>query len=94
MLELDARSEAEQACQACKLMADVVVVLKMILETPLIVERAQAQVAGHLMTPGVLEMVLDAIAVFEDAFAEVAVVFVFRTLLDVVEKRGLIRELE
>lgn len=75
-------------------MADIVVVLEMVLETPLIVEGAQTQVAKHLMTPGIVEVIIESVAIFEDALAEVAVVLVFWALLDVVEERGLIRELE
>jgi hypothetical protein len=57
-------------------MSDGVVVLEMILESPLIVEGAQAQVAAYIVSPGILQMVLEAIAIFEHALAQIAVVLV------------------
>jgi hypothetical protein len=92
--KLEVGVEAQQACQAHELMADAVVVLKMILETPLILKGAQTEVTIHLMVPRVVDMVLQAIAVLEDALTEIAVVLVVKRLLDVVEKRYLIQELQ
>jgi hypothetical protein len=68
-LELRIRTEAEQAGETCELMAYSIVVLKVVLETPLIIECAQAQVAIHVMAERVLQMILETVAVFEDALA-------------------------
>ena len=50
-------------------MANGVVVLKMALESPVVLERAQAQIAEELVAERVIDMVLQAVAVFEHAFA-------------------------
>jgi hypothetical protein len=68
-LELGIRTEAEQAGETCELVADSVIVLEVVLETPLIIESAQAQVAVHVVAERVLQMVLEAVAVFEYALA-------------------------
>lgn len=46
------------------------------------------------MAQRVLEVILETIAVFEHSLAQVTVVFVVRRGFDVVQKRGLIWELE
>jgi hypothetical protein len=68
-LELCIRTEAEQTGETCKLMAYSVIVLEVVLETPIIIECAQAQVAIHVVAERVLQMILEAVAVFEDALA-------------------------
>jgi hypothetical protein len=68
-LELRIHTEAEQAGETCELVADSVIVLEVVLETPLIIESAQAQVAVHVVAERVLQMVLEAVAVFEYALA-------------------------
>jgi len=66
--------EAEQTGQAREPMIDMVVVLEMILEAPLVLESAEAQIAENAVTAGVVDVILKSVAIFEDANAEVAVV--------------------
>jgi hypothetical protein len=60
-------------------MPDMIVVLKVVLETPLIFESAETKVAEDVMTERVVDMVFETISIFEDARTKVAVVLmVFR----------------
>jgi hypothetical protein len=94
MLELVPGVKTEQTCQAHEFMTDAVVVLEMILQTPLILEGAETEVAIYLVIPCVVDMVLQSISIFENALAEVAIVLVVQRLLDVIEKRRLVGELQ
>ena len=81
--------ESEQTSQAYELVADVVVIFEVVLEAPLVAKCAETQIAERFVTHRVVDMVLQAISIFEDSLAEVAVVFVVRRLLDVCEERRL-----
>lgn len=76
--------KAEQTRQTHKGVVDMVVVFKMILQTPLVFERTKALVTKGLMAFGVVNVVLQTIAVLEYANAEVTVVIVGRCLFDMV----------
>jgi hypothetical protein len=115
VFELHSRAETLQASEADVLMAHGVVVLEMVLETPFVVECAEAQVAVELMTVRVFPavdvstgsvfvlhapqsshvlVVLQAVTVFEDAFAKVAVVLVINcSLFDMCQESRLAGEL-
>jgi hypothetical protein len=73
-IQLRLAIEAEQTSQAREPMIDMVVVLEMILEAPLVLESAEAQIAENAVTAGVVDVILKSVAIFEDANAEVAVV--------------------
>ena len=88
--------EAEQTGQARESMIDMVVVLEMVLETPLVLESAEAQIAEDAVTAGVVDVVLKSVTILEDANAEVAVVGVVPvwSLLHMALQCNLSRELE
>jgi hypothetical protein len=75
-LKFDLSAKAKQACQAYKVMTDGIIILEVVLEPPLIIESAQAQVAAHVMAPRVLYVILEAVAIFEYPLAQIAVVLV------------------
>jgi hypothetical protein len=64
-LQLVLSSKTKQACKAHKLVTNRVVVLKVVLQTPLVVESAEAKVAVYFMAEGVVDVVFKTIAVFE-----------------------------
>jgi hypothetical protein len=66
-------------------MSDAVVVLEVVLKTPIILESRETKVAIDLMVVRMIDVVLKPIPVHKDALAEIAVVFVPRVLLDVIE---------
>ena len=72
-------------------MSNTVVVLKVIFETPVILMGTFEKEAGSRL--GMVNMVLETIAVHKHAFAEIAVVFVTIALLDMTEQCGLVKEL-
>jgi hypothetical protein len=89
-LELNTGVEANEACQAHELMPNAVVVFEMVLQAPLVLEGAEAEVAIHLVVPRVVDMVLQSVPIFENALAEVAVVLVVERLFDVLKERWLV----
>lgn len=91
--QLNASLEAEQASETHPLMADTVVILKVVLKSPVILESGEAEVAVNFMIRCIVDMVLESIAVYKDPLAEVAVVFVSDALLDVTEQCSLVGEL-
>ena len=95
-IQLRLAVEAEQTSQARKPMVDMVVVLEMVLEAPLVLESAEAQIAEDAVTAGVVDVVLQSVTVLEDADAEVAVVDVVSvgSLLHMALQCDLGRELE
>ena len=88
--------EAEQTGQAREPMIDMVVVLEVVLEAPLVLESAEAQIAEDVVTAGVVDVVLKSVAILEDANAEVAVVGVVPvwSLLHMALQCNLSRKLE
>jgi hypothetical protein len=64
-------------------MPDMIVVLKVVLETPLIFESAETKVAEDVMTQRVVDMVFETISIFEDARTKVAVVLMVLRLFHV-----------
>lgn len=68
-VQLCTRLKSCKACQTDKFVSDTVVVLEMILETPLVLERRKTQVAVRLVTERVVDMILQAVSVFEYALA-------------------------
>jgi hypothetical protein len=68
-------------------MPDAVVVFEMVLQAPLVLEGAEAEVAIHLMVPRVVDMVLQSVSIFEHTLAQVTIVLVIERLLDVVKER-------
>jgi hypothetical protein len=95
-IQLHLAIEAEQTSQAREPMIDMVVVLEMVLEAPLVLESAEAQIAEDVVTAGVVDVVLESVAILEDANAEVAVVDVVSigSLLHMALQCNLSRELE
>jgi hypothetical protein len=87
-------TKAKQAGETDEFVPDGVVILEVVLEAPLVVECAEAQVAVDFMSQGVLQMVPKTIPVLENALAQIAIVFVVRRLFDVGEKCRLVGELE
>jgi hypothetical protein len=84
--QLNLTAEAEQARQTHKLVTDGVVVFKVVLETIFIFERAQAQIARDFMAHGVVDVILQAVAVFENPLAQITVIRVITgRYLDVAE---------
>jgi hypothetical protein len=75
--------EPQQACQTRELMPDMIVVLKVVLETPLIFESAETKVAEDVMTQRVVDMVFKTVSIFEDARTKVAVVLMVLRLFHV-----------
>jgi hypothetical protein len=73
---------------------DCVVVLKVVLQAPLVVERAQAKVARYSVAEGVVDVVLETVSVFEHALAKITVMLVTWQLLDVADERSLAGQLE
>lgn len=71
-------------------MTDGIVVLKVVLEPPLIFERAEAEVAEDVMVPSIVDVIFEAIAILEYALAEVAVIFMVRPLLGMIQQRCLV----
>jgi hypothetical protein len=85
-VKFDLGAKAKQACQAYELMTNGIIILEVVLEPPLIVERAQAQVAAHFMAPRVLYVILETVSILEYALAQIAVVLVIWCwLLDMIE---------
>lgn len=78
--------KTQQTCQTNKSMVNMVVVLKVVLETPLILEGAETQIAEGFVTFGVVNVVLQTIAVFEDTDTKIAIVLVIWCLLDMALK--------
>lgn len=76
LLELDLGAETQQAREASKLMTNGVVILEVILQSPLVIECAQTQIAADLVAPRVLHVVFQAIAILEHALAQITVVLV------------------
>jgi hypothetical protein len=93
-LEIKSSTETKQAGEAHKLVANSIVVFKVVLQTPLVIESAQAKVAIYFMAQGVVHVIFEAIAVFENALAQITVVLVVWHLLDVAEKSRLAMQLE
>ena len=75
-------------------MINMVVVLKVVLETPLILEGAETQIAEGFVTFGVVNVVLQTIAVFEDTDTKIAIVLVIWCLLDMALKCCLVGKLD
>lgn len=64
-LQFSLASKSEKARQAGKLVPDSIVVFEVVLEAPLIIEGAQAQVAEHVVAGSVVDMVLKSVAVLK-----------------------------
>lgn len=92
-LQLSASVEAEQASKTHPLMADAVVILEVVLESPVILESGETKVAMNFMVRCIVDVVFETIAVHEDALAEVAIVFVSDALLNVTEQCSFVGEL-
>ena len=73
-------------------MINIVVVLEMILQAPLVLESAKTHVAEDAVTLGVVDMVFETISVLKDANAEIAVVLMAWCLLYVALKSSFVRE--
>jgi hypothetical protein len=95
-IQLHLAVEAEQTSQAREPMIDMVVVFEVVLEAPLVLESAEAQIAEDVVTAGVVDVVLEPVAILEDADTEVAVVDVVSvwSLLHMALQCNLSRELE
>lgn len=85
--------ETEQTCHTRKLMSDVIVVLKVVFETPLIFECTETKVAEDVMAQRIIHVVFEAIPILENSRTKVAVVLVILRLLDVALQCGLVVEL-
>lgn len=57
-LHLMVAFEPHETRQACKLMPDSIVVLEMIAKTPLVLERAEAEVAEDIVIKRIVDMIL------------------------------------
>lgn len=86
--------ETHQTSQAHEPVIHMVVVLEVVLQAPLVFEGTETQVAEDIVALGVVDMVLETIAIFENANAKVAVVLVDWSLLHVGLKCNLVRELD
>lgn len=78
--------ESHKTGETSKLVADGVVVLEMIAQTPLVFECAQAEIAKDIMVGGMIYVILEPVPILEDALAKVAIVLMVGRLLHVAQK--------
>jgi hypothetical protein len=80
-VQLDLTMKAQQTRQTYEPMINMVVVLEVILQAPLVLESAETQVAEDVVALGVVDMIFETVPVLEDANAQIAVVPVVWCLL-------------
>lgn len=69
LLQLARRPKSQETCQADKLVADAVVVLKVVLEAPRVLEGRETKIAVCLVAGRVVDVVLEAVSVLEYTLA-------------------------
>lgn len=94
LVKLCLSPESQKASKAHEIMAGYdVVVLKVILEAPWVLEGAQANIAGHIVAGCIVNVVFQAVSIDEDALAEVTVVLVLLwRQLDMHKQRILVKK--
>lgn len=93
LIQRSTSPEAKQTCNTHEGMVRRAVVLEMVLQSPLIVECAEAHIAEDVMVQRVLLVVFESVVIFENTSTQVAVMLVVRILLDVRKEGRLVRKL-